>query len=49
VLKSEVAFAQNNKLIRTPVDVESWIDPEPLDAALHDLKSTAYWPVRTFT
>jgi sulfonate transport system substrate-binding protein len=49
VLKNEVAFAQNNKLIRTPVDVAAWVDRAPLAAALNDLQLASYWPARRFT
>jgi hypothetical protein len=47
-LKSEVAFAQANKLIRAPVDINAWLDRSYIAAAVRDLRLTAYWPSRTF-
>jgi sulfonate transport system substrate-binding protein len=48
VLKNEVAFAQANKLIRAPVDVDAWVERAPLGAALHELNLASYWPPRAF-
>jgi len=45
-LKSEVAFAEANKLIRAPIDVDAWLDRGPIDAAIHDLGLNGFWPVR---
>jgi sulfonate transport system substrate-binding protein len=47
-LKNEAAFAQSNKLVRSPVDIEAWIDRAPIAAALRDLNVTSFWPARTF-
>ena len=46
-LKSEVAFAQANKLIRSPVDVDAWIDRSYVTAAIRDLDLASFWPPRT--
>jgi sulfonate transport system substrate-binding protein len=47
-LKSEVAFAQANKLIRAPVDINAWLDRSYIAAAVRDLRLEAYWPSRVF-
>lgn len=47
-IKSEITFAAANKLIRTPVDLNAWLDPSYIAAAVRDLRLTAYWPSRTF-
>jgi sulfonate transport system substrate-binding protein len=47
-LKSEIAFAQANKLIRTFVDINAWLDRSYIAAAVSDLRLTAYWPSRIF-
>jgi sulfonate transport system substrate-binding protein len=47
-LRSEVAFAQANKLVRAPVDINAWLDRSYIAAAVRDLRLTAYWPSRTF-
>lgn len=41
-----VAFAQENRLIRAPIDLDAWIDPSFLDAALKELKLESFWPER---
>jgi sulfonate transport system substrate-binding protein len=46
-LKSEVAFAHANKLIRAPVDIDAWIDRSYVDAAVRDLDLISFWPPRT--
>lgn len=46
-LKGEVAFAEANKLIRTPVDVDAWVDRGPVDTAIRELGLGGYWPVRS--
>jgi sulfonate transport system substrate-binding protein len=47
-LRSEVAFAQANKLIRAPVDINAWLDRSYIAAAVRDLRLSAYWPSRAF-
>lgn len=42
--KTAVADAERFGLIRAPVDVDAWIDREPLDAALAALNLEGYWP-----
>jgi sulfonate transport system substrate-binding protein len=46
-LKSEVAFAQANRLIRSPVDIDAWIDRSYVDAAIRDLDLVSFWSPRT--
>lgn len=46
VLKSEVAFAQQNKLIHQAVDIDTWIDRRYLNAATRELHLASYWPAR---
>jgi sulfonate transport system substrate-binding protein len=45
-LKAGVAFSLQNKLIRRPVDVDTWIDRSFVEAALHDLSLAAFWTPR---
>jgi sulfonate transport system substrate-binding protein len=45
-LKVGVAFSLQNKLIRQPIDVDTWIDRSYLDAALADLRLAAFWHPR---
>jgi sulfonate transport system substrate-binding protein len=42
--KRAVADAARFGLIRAPVDVDTWLDREPLDAALNTLNLKGYWP-----
>jgi sulfonate transport system substrate-binding protein len=45
-LRGEVAFAQANKLIRAPVDVDAWIDRSYIAGAVRDLNLVSFWPQR---
>jgi sulfonate transport system substrate-binding protein len=45
-LRSEVAFAQANKLIRSPVAIDAWVDRSYVDAALRDLDLVSFWSPR---
>ncbi|MBE0471104.1 MAG: ABC transporter substrate-binding protein [Methyloprofundus sp.] len=44
-IKRSVAEAKEFKLIRNDVDVDSWIEPKYLNAALKELDLEDYWPV----
>jgi len=46
-LRSEVAFAEANKLIRSPVDIEAWIDRSYIDTAVRYLQLTSFWASRS--
>ncbi|MCW2247924.1 sulfonate transport system substrate-binding protein [Azospirillum fermentarium] len=41
-----IAFARQQKLIRTEIDLDAWFDPSYLAAALKDLKLEDFWPRR---
>lgn len=45
-LKIGVNFSLQNKLIRQPFDVDTWIDRRYVDAALRDLNLVGYWQPR---
>ncbi|MCR6630097.1 MAG: hypothetical protein NVV74_08620 [Magnetospirillum sp.] len=40
-------FALDNRLIRNSIDLDAWIDPAPLDAALKELGLESFWTPRT--
>jgi sulfonate transport system substrate-binding protein len=42
-----VQFSKDEKLIRSDIDVNSWLEPKYLDAALKSLKLETYWPRRS--
>lgn len=44
--KEGVRFAQENKLIRNPIDLDAWIDPTHLKAALKELNLETFWTER---
>lgn len=41
-----VAFALENRLIRSSIDLDAWIDASHLDAALKELNLQTFWPER---
>ncbi|QCO00648.1 ABC transporter substrate-binding protein [Azospirillum argentinense] len=42
-----VRFALDNRLIRNSIDLDAWIDPAHLDAALKELGLESFWTPRT--
>ena len=44
--KRSVAFLQKRKLIRTDIDVDSWVNRTFVDNAIRDLKLEGFWNPR---
>ncbi|WP_188052315.1 ABC transporter substrate-binding protein [Aureimonas fodinaquatilis] len=48
-LEAGIAFSLENKFIRSPIDLDEWVDRQPLDTVLQELNLTNFWPVRDAT